>query len=84
MASKDQLKSARKKFMVMKVKTSIIGLQSTKDEDVEAELEKLRVSLAKTFGDDQALEIIEGALEAADEQMSRIIGDATAAEMAKS
>jgi hypothetical protein len=75
MPTKDSLKSARKIFMVNRVKTSILALNKTKDEDVEAELEKLLAPLAKTFGDVEGLAILEDAISAAD----KVITDAIAA-----
>lgn len=83
MAAKDQLKSARKLFLIMKVKTSIIQLNGIADEEIDVELEKIRASLAKTFGDNEALEILESSIKAADDELSKIMVSAVQTEMAK-
>lgn len=75
MAAKDNLKSARKIFMVNRVKTSILGLHGAKDDEVEEKLAELLVPLAKTFGDKEGLEILEDAIVAAD----KVITDSIAA-----
>jgi hypothetical protein len=87
MATADQLKSGRKKFMVMRVKSSIMQILNTPDEDVDTELNKLLDPLMKTFGDDEGQEILNLAIEAADRQFTEAIQQAivesTAANMGK-
>lgn len=70
MTGKDNLKSARKKFMVMKTKQAVFGLFNTPDEEINTKLSELETSLGKVFGDKEAVEIIEAAIDAADKQFS--------------
>lgn len=68
MTEKNQMKSARKKFMVMKTKQTILTLLSTDDSEIMEKLDKLHESLAKIFGDKDAAEIIESAIDGAELQ----------------
>lgn len=73
MVTKDHLKSARKKFMVNRVKTTIMGLHDAPDSEVEARLAEIEAPLVKTFGQAEATQILEDAIDAADEVITGAI-----------
>lgn len=83
MASKDELKSARKKFMVMRVKTSIMQILQIDNADVDAKLTELLKPLQETFGKQEGLEILENAIVAADEQFSNAMMSGISTTVAK-
>lgn len=70
MANKDKLKSARKRFMIMRVKNSIMQMQNIPDSQVDEQLNDLLESLTKTFGEKDAITILEESIEAADVQFT--------------
>lgn len=70
MVAKNKYKSARKKFMIMRVKNSIMQMQTIPDAEVDAKLAELVEPLTKLFGEADAIEILEEAIEAADEQFT--------------
>ena len=76
MPGKDQLKSARKLFMVNRVKSQIMQLNDVKNEDIDTKLQELLTPLQKTFGEKEGLEILENAIVAADEVITDAIGKA--------
>lgn len=82
MPAKDQLKSARKKFMVMKTKQTIFSYLQLPDDEVETKLNELKVSLSKVFSEAEAVEIIEKSIGAAetnfDSSLSQIIATSVA------
>jgi hypothetical protein len=63
------IKSARKKFMVMKTKGTILQMQQLADDKVDVELEKILKSLVSVFGEEAGEEILVASVEAADRQM---------------
>lgn len=77
----DELKSARKKFMVNRVKTSIMQLNDAPDAEVEAKLAELLIPLKETFGDEEGLKILEGAIDAADAVIVGAISSVVSAEV---
>lgn len=74
--AKDNLKSARKKFMVMRIKNSIMEMLAIADDQVDVKLGEILASLTKTFGADQAQEILDDAIDGADAQFSGAIQNA--------
>lgn len=76
MPNKDLLKSARKKFMINKVKSSIMQLNDTPDEQVEGKLAELLAPLVKVFGEKEGVSILENAVDAADAVLTDAIGQA--------
>ena len=63
------IKSARKKFMVMKTKGTILQMQQLADDKVDVELEKILKSLVSVFREEAGEEILVASVEAADRQM---------------
>lgn len=78
----ESIKSARKKFMIMRVRTSVMQILNTPDEDVDAELEKLLKPLVKIFGAKEGEEILLEAIAEAGENFQRIMDTAMAEIMA--
>jgi len=87
MTTKDNLKSARKKFMVMRVKNSVMQMMNVSDEEVDSKLGELLNPLMKTFGEKEGQEILDEAILSADEQFTasirQAIVEATRTEMEK-
>lgn len=83
MPAKNNIRSARKKFMVMRTKSQIFALLETDDSEVDEKLEVLFGGLAKVFGDKDATEILEASIEAADIQFSESVKEAIAGEMSE-
>ncbi len=78
----ESIKSARKKFMIMRVRTSVMQILNTPDEDVDAELEKLLKPLVKIFGAKEGEEILLEAIAEAGENFQRVMDTAMAEIMA--
>lgn len=79
MPSKDQLKSARKLFMVNKTKSDIMQLNDTPIEQVDEKLADILAPLTKVFGEAEGLAILEDAIAAADAVITSAIGQAVTA-----
>jgi hypothetical protein len=79
----DELKSARKKFMVNRVKTSIMQLNDAPDAEVEAKLAELLIPLKETFGAEEGLKILEGAIVAADDVIVGAIAEVVKQQVAE-
>lgn len=73
MATKDNLKSARKQFQVMNIKNSVIQLQNKTDVEIDEGLTKILDGLTKSFGASDANDILQEAIKAADNTMTQII-----------
>ncbi len=73
MATKDNLKSARKQFQVMNIKNSVIQLQNKTDVEIDEGLTKILDGLTKSFGAPDANDILQEAIKAADKTMTQII-----------
>lgn len=73
MATKDNLKSARKQFQVMNIKNSVIQLQNKTDVEIDEGLTKILDGLTKSFGASDANDILQEAISAADNTMTQII-----------
>lgn len=73
MTQAEALKSARKRFMVTRLKVTVLQILNIEDDKVDAELEKLLKPLTKTFGAEVATEILNEAIDAAGDKFGEIM-----------
>lgn len=75
MTTAKNIKSGRKKFQVMRIKTNLISSMGLSDDEANARYDEIEKSLLKTFTQSQTDEILLEAVEAADIAFSDRMSD---------
>lgn len=79
MTTAKNIKSGRKKFQVMRIKTHLMSSMGLSDDEANARYDEIEKSLLKTFTQSQTDEILLEAVEAADIAFSDRMSDLTKA-----
>jgi hypothetical protein len=75
MTTAKNIKSGRKKFQVMRIKTNLMSSMGLSDDEANARYDEIEKSLLKTFTQSQTDEILLEAVEAADIAFSDRMSD---------
>ena len=79
MTQKNNIKSARKQFQVMRLKTTMLQMMKMDQEEADQKFDELSKSLTKTFGEQDAADILCDAAAAADKQFADSMSSLAAA-----